>query len=469
MSVPGWVTDAIFYQIFPDRFENGDPNNDPPNKVPWGSKPTPLSFFGGDLQGIIRRLDHLVDLGINAIYLNPIFQSPSTHRYNATDYFQIDRKLGSMEDWRELVKAAHSRGVRIILDGVFNHCGRGFFAFNDILENGEHSPYRDWFHIYRFPVDAYSRGDAKDYLGWWRYKSLPKFNTDTPAVRRYLLDAARYWIEQGADGWRLDVPNEIDDDSFWAEFRQVVREANSEAYLVGEIWDVAPRWVGDNHFDGLMNYPLRSAMLDLLKGRIKADSFADQVEHLLTVYPSKNVYAHLNSLGTHDNTRIITELGRKVEKVKLAYSFLFAYPGAPSIYYGDEVGLEGGKDPDCRRAFPWDDHHWNQSLYQHVRHLAHLRSEYAVLRRGDLYRVTVDRKQNCYAFVRSDSEMQMVIALNASRSKRSFSIPVAALGWQDGREIVDVLGGDHHRVRDGRVTIRLNAYNSAWLKLKQQS
>ncbi|HSV85775.1 MAG TPA: glycoside hydrolase family 13 protein [Levilinea sp.] len=464
MSVPAWVKDAIFYQIFPDRFENGDPQNDPPNKAQWGTKPTAYTFFGGDLKGILQRLDHLSGMGINAIYLNPIFQSASTHRYNATDYFQIDRKLGGMDDWQALVKAAHQRDIRIILDGVFNHCGRGFFAFSDILENGNHSPYRDWFHIYHYPVDAYSRGKAKDYLGWWRYKSLPKFNTGNTEVRRYLLDIARYWIEQGADGWRLDVPNEIDDDAFWAEFRHVVRAANPEAYLVGEIWEVAPRWVGDHHFDGLMNYPLRTAVLELLSGRIKASAFADHVENLLTVYPRENVYALLNSLGTHDNVRIITTLGGNTKKVKLAYSFLFAYPGAPCIYYGDEIGLNGHKDPDCRRSFPWDTRHWNQDLYQHIRQLSLLRQEHAVMRHGDLNRVMVDEKQNCYVFVRFTDASQIIVALNVSALTRTLSLPVAEMGWPDGVEKINLLNGDHYPISGGHLSIKLPAYSSAWIR-----
>jgi cyclomaltodextrinase / maltogenic alpha-amylase / neopullulanase len=463
MSVPAWVKDAVFYQIFPDRFENGDRSNDPPNKVSWDALPTPFTFFGGDLQGIIQRLDHLTELGISAIYLNPIFQSPSTHRYNTSDYYQIDRKLGDMKDWRALVNAAHDRDIRIILDGVFNHCGRGFFAFNDILENGEHSPYRDWFHINRFPVDAYSPGDARDYVGWWRHKSLPKLNTDNAEVRRYLLDVARYWIEQGADGWRLDVPNEIDDDSFWAAFRQVVKTANPEAYIVGEIWDVGPRWVGENHFDGLMNYPLRSAVLELLSGHMKADAFADRVEHLLTVYRQENVYAQLNSLGTHDNSRIMTKLGGNVEKVKLAFSFLFAYPGAPSIYYGDEIGLEGRKDPDCRRAFPWDTALWQQDLFEHVKRLSNLRSQYPALRHGSLKRVMASESQNCYAFMRSSDDTEITVALNASGSKRTLSLPAPDLEWQDGREFTDLLSGDQLRVAEGQLIVKLQPYSSAWL------
>jgi glycosidase len=162
MTVPYWVQDAVFYQIFPDRFANGDPSNDPPNVKAWGSPPTIWDFQGGDLRGVIQRLDYLLDLGVNAIYLNPIFQATSTHRYNTSDYFQIDPKLGTLADFRALLDAAHRNGMRVIIDGVFNHCGRGFFAFADLLENGEHSPYKDWFHVKKFPLDAYGHGDIQE-------------------------------------------------------------------------------------------------------------------------------------------------------------------------------------------------------------------------------------------------------------------------------------------------------------------
>jgi glycosidase len=398
--------------------------------------------------------------------LNPIFESPSTHRYNTTDYFRIDRKLGTMEDWRALVEAAHGRGIRLILDGVFNHCGRGFFAFNDVLENGEHSAYRNWFHIRRFPVDAYSHGDARDYIGWWRLKSLPKFNTDNAEVRQFLLDVGRYWIEQGADGWRLDVPNEIDDDDFWAEFRQVVRAANPEAYLLGEIWDVVPRWVGENHFDGLMNYPLRTAVLELLSGHIKASAFADQVEQLLTVYPTEHLFAQLNSLGTHDTERILTKLDGNVSKVKLAFTFLFAYPGAPSIYYGDEVGLEGHKDPDCRRCFPWDTALWQQDLYDLLKRLSQLRTQHPSLRRGNLARVKVSDSRHCYAFLRSVEDDQILVALNASDAKRTLTLQVQGVGWQNGQECIDLVGNTEYIVSDDELEITLEPYQGLWLATK---
>ena len=186
MTVPEWVQDSVFYQIFPDRFENGDRKNDPPNLMAWNAPVSLNGFHGGDFRGIIDRIYYLLDLGINAIYLNPIFLSPSPHRYNTTDYYQIDPKLGTFTDFQGFLDVAHRYQMKVILDGVFNHCGRGFFAFADLLENQGASPYVDWFHVNRIPVDAYSPGGAITYDGWWKYKSLPKFNTSNLAVRRYL-------------------------------------------------------------------------------------------------------------------------------------------------------------------------------------------------------------------------------------------------------------------------------------------
>jgi glycosidase len=382
MTIPSWVYDSIFYQIFPDRFANGDLSNDPPNKQPWGTPPDTFHFQGGDLAGITQKLDYLLDLGVNAIYLNPIFLSPSTHRYNTVDYYKIDPKLGTMADFKTFAATAHAKGFRIILDGVFNHCGRGFFAFNDILENDADSPYLNWFHIHRFPLQAYGAGKSTNYTAWWGYKSLPKFNTDHPPVRKYILDVAKYWIDQGVDGWRLDVPNEIDDDTFWAEFRRVVKSANPEAYLVGEIWDLDPRWVGENHFDGLMNYPVRNAILALLNGENPKTSFSSKMIKILQTYPYENILAMYSLLGSHDVERVYSLLGSSTEKTKLAHTLLFGLPGIPAIYYGDEVGLEGGRDPDCRRAFPWDEKKWQRTLQQHIRQLIQIRKAYPALRYG---------------------------------------------------------------------------------------
>ncbi len=463
MTVPYWVQDAVFYQIFPDRFANGDKSNDPPNVQEWGAEPTIWNFQGGDLRGVIQKFDYLLDLGINAIYFNPIFQATSNHRYNISDYYRIDPKLGDMDDFQTLLEVAHTNNVRVVIDGVFNHCGRGFFAFNDVLENHEHSPYIDWFHVNGYPVDAYSPGDAIDYEGWWKYKSLPKFNVNNPHVRQYIFGVAQYWIERGADGWRLDVPNEIDDDAFWAEFRHVVKSVNRDAYILGEIWDGDPRWVGDQHFDAVMQYPVRDALLDLLQERITAGIFAGKMEQLLEVYPRENVYAMYLPLGSHDTQRVKTKLDGKLEKVKMAFLFQFAYPGAPAIYYGDEVGLGGGKDPGCRRAFPWDEKNWNAELRSWVKRLISLRKRMPCLRRGDYQRVFLGSRHGTYAFARTLGDEVVLVALNASPSRRHLRLPVKALGWRDGRIVSDLLGREEYIVSGDELIITIQPWSGLWI------
>jgi cyclomaltodextrinase / maltogenic alpha-amylase / neopullulanase len=464
MTVPYWVEDAIFYQIFPDRFANGDTHNDPPNVQPWGSPPTSWGFQGGDLRGVIDKFDYILDLGVNAIYLNPIFLSNSNHRYNTVDYFKIDPRAGTLEDFRALLETAHFNNVRVILDGVFNHCGRGFFGFNDILENQDHSPYRDWFHVNKFPVDAYSPGKAEDYKAWWSFKSLPKFNTNNPAVRRYLLSVARYWIEQGTDGWRLDVPNEIDDDSFWLEFRETVKSVNRDAYLVGEIWTVEPRWVGPNHFDGLMNYPVRDAVLDFLNGGfITAVGFADQVEGILKRYPRENAYAMYVTLGSHDTERIFTRLNGDLNKLKLAYAFIFAYPGAPAIYYGDEIGMTGGKDPESRAAFNWNPETWSEELRGWLRTLVSLRKRYVALRRGVYRRVQVDDRRNVYAFARTLGDDAVLVVLNASAAQRHLRLPIKELGWRDGLILHNLLGFEEYIVSGESLVVSVPPWGGVWI------
>ncbi len=464
MTVPTWVQDAVFYQIFPDRFANGDASNDPPNVQPWGSPPTGAHFQGGDLRGIVNRFDYLLDLGITAIYLNPIFHSPSNYRYNTIDYYKIDPKLGDIQDFQALLDIAHRNGVRIILDGVFNHCGRGFFAFNDLLENQQNSPYKDWFHPRRFPIDAYSPGEASDYLGWWNHKSLPKFNTKTPAVRHYLLEVARYWIEQGADGWRLDVPNEIDDDSFWAEFRHIVKSINQEAYLVGEIWNADPRWVGESHFDGLMNYPVRDCLLHTLTSESTDTSLCvGRLESLTHMYPRENVHAMYVPLGSHDTARILTKLDRDVDRAMLAMLYQFAYPGAPAIYYGDEIGLQGGEDPGCRAAFPWDEHHWDHKLRSWIKTLITLRKRYACLRRGDYIHLLEDDLLRCYAFARTLGDEKIAVLINASSSPAQLCLPTSVLHWIEGQTVRNLLDHEEYTVTSGCISALLPPWSGMWL------
>jgi glycosidase len=464
MSVPYWLKDAVFYQIFPDRFENGDALNDPPNRQVWGTLPTTKGFQGGDLRGIIHRMDYLLDLGINAIYLNPIFQSASTHRYDTVDYYRIDPKLGALRDFQALLDAAHRNNIRVILDGVFNHCGRGFFAFNDVLENQNDSPYRDWFYIQKFPIDAYQEEKAT-YKSWWNIKSLPKFNTDNPDVRQYIFNIARYWVDQGIDGWRLDVPNEIDDDAFWAEFRHTVKTANPDACLIGEIWDSSPRWIGDDHFDSLMNYPLRKVIYYFLRGDLKPSDLIKEMDRLMRTYPKENVFAMYNLLGSHDVERIATKLGENYQRVKAAFGLLFALPGAPAIYYGDEVGLLGGKDPDCRRAFPWEKNLWKMDVYEWIKSLISLRKKESLLRRGDFVPVKWDDERLYSIFSRKLGDEQMIIVCNGSADNTTIYLATKEIGLKSGQRLNNVLGEESFVVDNEGLALQAAPYQCLWLKM----
>jgi len=401
IEVPAWVGDAVFYQIFPDRFAKSDRFAKPSNLEPWDSPPTSCGFKGGDLLGVVEQLDYLQDLGVTAIYFTPVFQSTANHRYHTYDYYQVDPILGGNAALRELLDEAHRRGMRVILDGVFNHASRGFFQFNHIVENGSASPYVDWFIIHSYPLRCYqSPRGQHGYEAWWGQPALPKLNVATPAVREFLWDVACHWIDFGIDGWRLDVPAEIDDDEFWREFRRRVRGRNPEAYIVGEIWGEAQRWLQGDQFDATMNYLFARACLGFFSGgnllqeevartgyhsidSLDAPAFLGEVRRLLGLYPQPVVEAQLNLLGSHDTPRFRTLTRGDDTTYRLATLFQMTYPGAPCIYYGDEIGLEGRHDPDCRGAFPWDERRWNQDMRSYVSRCIALRKAHLALRRGE--------------------------------------------------------------------------------------
>ena len=313
------------------------------------------------------------------------------------------------------------------------------------------------------PPDAYSPGDADDYQAWWNYKSLPKFNTDNPQARKYILDVARYWIHLGVDGWRLDVPSEIDDDQFWEEFRFVVKSENPDAYLVGEIWDGDPRWVGPGSFDGLMNYPVRDGLVNFLMERGSAEDFSAIIDRQLSQYPQENVSAMYNLLGSHDTARIKSELMGDQERLKMAYLFLFAYPGAPAVYYGDEVGLDGGKDPECRKAFPRDDGSWDRDLRQFIQQLMAIRKNNPALRRGSYHAVLKDDKRGGYGFARILGEKSLLIVLNASGTRRKYRLTVDALDWKDGRIVRNVVSGEEMIVTGNELNLTLEPWSGIWV------
>ena len=418
MSFPSWTKDAIFYQIFPDRFCRSERYRAIGKFVPWDTLPTRENMFGGNLAGIIDKLEYIASLGVNAVYLCPIFKSNSNHRYHTVDYFEIDPVLGTLKDFDNLVKKAHKLGLRVILDGVFNHCSRGFFQFNSLMELGKNSPYVDWFHVHGWPLHAYS--GKPNYDCWWGFPALPKFNTDNPDVREYLFSVGEYWMKRGIDGWRLDVPNEIDDDSFWQEFRRRIKAINPEAYIVGEIWDEPSRWLKGDQFDGVMNYPLRRAVLAYLFDE-KPINLAEFAKRLRDAFPKDRFGVPMNLLGSHDTIRLASLPCSNLQRVKLALAILFFLPGAPCVYYGDEIGMEGGKDPDNRRTFPWGklSDGRRSPIFRFLNELITLRNEERVLRDGKL---EIAYHAGNLNIVRSLGRKKMTLAISAAKPDPLFEI-----------------------------------------------
>jgi cyclomaltodextrinase / maltogenic alpha-amylase / neopullulanase len=470
---PDWVRDAVFYQIFPDRFAHSERLSKPSNLEPWDSAPTVHGFKGGDLLGVVEHLDYLQDLGITAIYFNPVFQSAANHRYHTYDYYQVDPILGGNEALRQLLDQAHGRGMRVVLDGVFNHTGRGFFEFHHIVENGPASPYIDWFIVKQFPLRPYHvPKNEHGYEAWWDLPALPKLNTDNKAVRAFLWDVACHWIDYGIDGWRLDVPAEIDDDEFWQEFRDRVKAINPEAYIVGEIWDDASRWLKGDQFDAVMNYLFTRACLgffvgdNLLQAEIAgtayhqidpldAEEFAEEIDRLLDLYPRAITEVQYNLLGSHDTARFKTLARGDNSAYRLATMFQMTYPGAPSIYYGDEIGMEGHHDPDCRRPFPWDENRWDREMRDYVQKCISLRRSRPELRAGSFDWLFVG--QGIVAYLRKGDQGSVVVALNNTRQPVTIDLPVVNR-LQEGTPFRDIWEGKTFYVTRGQLPgIRLPA------------
>jgi glycosidase len=419
--VPSWVDSAVVYQIFPDRFHNGNPANDPEGVRPWGEKPTPRTFFGGDLAGITEKLPYLQELGVNLIYLTPVFFSPSTHKYDTIDYMQIDPMFGDLETMKALVQAAHARGIRIIFDAVFNHCGAKFPPFLDVLEKGENSAYKDWFHIRSFPVDM----EKVNYETFnVRTPSMPKLRTEHPEVREYLLNVAEYWIKEvGIDGWRLDVANEVDHD-FWRVFRQVVRAANSDALIIGEVWHDSSPWLQGDQWDGVTNYLFRDSVLDFFaKRKIDAEVFDASLTRTRMMYKEQANRSMFNLLGSHDTERFLTLCKEHVEWMRLAVTFQMTYVGIPQIYYGDEIGMVGENDPDCRRTMIWDEAGQNQEMLSLHKKLIALRKAHTALQTGAFRTVLKDALHNVYGYVRENEQEQILVVLNNSAEAQQAVLP----------------------------------------------
>ena len=494
---PAWVADSVFYQIFPDRFARSGRVPAPGPLEEWDAPPTVHGFKGGDLYGIVEHLDHLTDLGVTALYLNPIFASASNHRYHTYDYMTVDPLLGGDAALRELLDAAHARGMRVILDAVFNHASRGFWPFHHVMETGRHSPYRDWFYLNADdleagrPLRAYpheSIGGAPSvewadahragiesmltlgYRAWWDLPALPKLNTDNPVVREYLMGVAEHWTRFGIDGWRLDVPREIETPGFWEEFRLRVRAINPDAYVLAEVWQERPDLLDGTTYDGFMNYPLAEAIISFVTGahlrpevvaqhgelgrNIRAEdaaTFLSRVSRTVGAYPAATAGAMLNLVDSHDTPRLLAMAGGDRASLRLAWLAMLTLPGAPCIYYGDEVGLSGEMDPGCRASFPWERDRWDGDLLAFLRALIRLRLAEPALRSSELEPVASDGLAAAYA--RGAGPGSLLVALNAGDSSCELRLPTTA------RDLLPVATGGEEgadvRVRDGAATVRI--------------
>lgn len=518
-STPDWVRDATFYQIFPDRFYNAVKDNDPekielykePGQrydafipdwdqgVPEGSPPVLRDtseltddsnevkpeggyhvYYGGDLQGVEEKIPYLKELGVDAIYFNPLFESNSNHRYSTADYRYIDGNLAYKDDPEKsneyafkLIEKLHDNGIRVIFDAVFNHSGYEHWAFQDVVEKGEDSDYRDWFFIESFPIIPLAEqgdGTEPNYGSWWGYGSLPELNTENPEVRQHLFEVTEKWMDpdvgEGVDGWRLDVPNEIfnRDPDFWREWRKHVKSINEDAYIVGEIWDDASTYLNGEQFDGVMNYRFRDAVMEFAgKGEATGSEFAEELTRLKLDYPTQSFYSLLNLVGSHDTERYLTAVDGDVARLKLTAFLQFTLPGAPMIYYGDEIGMEGGEDPDCRRTMIWENRSYtkpNQDLREFYEKLIDLRDEQVALRSGDFVQRDLEPEM-AYGFERRAEGEKILVVVNAGNEVVEVSVPV------DTTEGTyrDLLSDRKAKVQNGNLELTLDSLQSVAFKL----
>ncbi|NLT84783.1 glycoside hydrolase family 13 protein [Leuconostoc sp.] len=430
-KAPEWVKKTVWYQIFPERFANGDTSNDPSETLPWrsGDHPTAESFYGGDLQGIIKHLDHFSQLGINGLYLTPIFKAPTNHKYDTQDYFEIDPHFGTKEDFKLLVEKAHAAGIRVMLDAVFNHIGDQSPQWQDVIANGRQSKYADWFHIHDFPV-RYTPTDNFEYTADANYDTfaftphMPKLNTANPEVQDYLIDIATYWIEEfDIDGWRLDVANEVDH-HFWKKFRAATTAIKPDIYILGEIWTSAQSWLQGDEFSAVMNYAFTGSIVDFFaKQQISPSQMVHKLNAQLMLNRDQTNQVMFNLLDSHDAPRILTVANNNKAIVKQMYTFMFLQQGTPDIYYGSEYAMTGHQDPDNRKPMVWQSDQQDATMYDFLKQLIQLRHDYqTVLSEGILSWKTDDEK-NIVGFTRQLGKTKIFAIFNAGNT--NYEIPTS--------------------------------------------
>jgi cyclomaltodextrinase len=490
LQIPDWVKDAVFYQIFPERFENGDPGNDPRGTAPWGSKPTNDGMMGGDLQGVTKRIGYLKSLGVNALYFNPIFSSPSNHKYNITDYEHVDPQFGGDAAFKDMVDAAHTNGVKVMLDGVFNHTSHQNKWFQDVRDNGPKSQYFDRYTVNNWPISYYHDKDnvlrSNDYKSWFNYAELPELKTDNPKVRDYFLTGkdsiVKRWIRDGhIDGWRMDVADDSNfSPDYWRTARQAIKSTNPDAYMVAENWHDASSMLQGDQFDGAMNYNYFTfPSVDFFaKKTATPDQF---VQRLQNSYSPEAKFGMFNILDSHDTARFITQAGGDWYRQRPAAIFQMTYVGAPVVYYGDELGMEGAADPDSRRAMTWDLVPGNKTkdpgsptgaldsasngqqvsaagradqLFSLYQKLIETRKQVPALRRGDFSVLATHNENDTLVYRRAikGEQQDAIVALNNNVVGRDIHVPLKDVA-PDGTKYTDALTGSSYTVANGAIDL----------------
>ena len=419
-DVPAWFKKAVVYNIFPDSFVGEEPGSiTQPKEVILENGKVCRSRLGGTLKEVIKNLDYIQALGVNCIYFNPIFAAGEYHKYDTIDYYQIDPCFGTNEEFKHLVEEIHKREMKIIIDGVFNHCSWEFFAFEDVMEKGENSKYINWFYDLKFPVRRPQSEKEKPGYACFAYEpKMPKLNTSNEEVQKYFANVGTYWIrEYQIDGWRLDVANEIDR-NFWRKFREAVKKENREAILIGEVWENAESWLRGDIFDSTMNYEFRRICRDHIIGDNKnAITAAKQLEQMRLRYPTNLVNGQLNLLDSHDVPRFLSLCRGDLRKWKLACILLMLFPGVPSLFYGDEQAICGMKENEYRNPMVWSQ---NPQLYEFVQKIIEIRKEY--IEEDTSYEVLWEETdERVLTFVRDGRKGRLFVSLNVSEMDQEWN------------------------------------------------
>ena len=431
--VPDWARDAVVYNIFPDSFASGEGSIPGSGAELFHNGQRVRGRLGGTLDGVAANAKYIRSMGFSCVYLNPIFAAGEYHKYDTIDYMHVDPCFGGDGAMRRMVKALHAEGIRVIIDGVFNHCGWRFWAFEDVIKNQERSRYRDWFYGLTFPVER--PADPEAYPGYTTYayeRMMPKLNTANREVREYLCGVGQYWIEEfGVDGWRLDVASEVDD-GFWRAFRAAIKAVKPDALLIGEVWETARHWLDGDMFDSTMNYDFRKHCRRFFaEGSLDAYGFAARCSDMLMRYKLQMTGVQMNLLDSHDVSRFLSVCGGDKRRYRLALLFLMCFVGMPMLFYGDELGMEGVAELDYRSPMPWgggDTH-----LRDFVRRAIALRHERTELRRGSFRVISAQPGSGLLAFERRYGGKALVVCLNAGGTPA----PAPASGetlWADGLE-----------------------------------